>query len=95
MLKAINLKHYSSYFLKKHILLLVSIPFLFLECTPYETYFEDALCIEDITIIDPKKGQIDNQTLIIQKGKISKIFPSQEINLSREKLYWRFGATYV
>jgi imidazolonepropionase-like amidohydrolase len=84
MLKAINLNHYSSYFLKKHILLLVSISFLFLECTPYETYFEDSLCIENITIIDPQKGQIDNQTLIIQNGKISKIFPSQEINLSRE-----------
>jgi len=55
---------------------------LILGCNSSGVYFEDTLCIENITIIDPITGPLENQTLIIQNGIISQIIQSTDITLS-------------
>ena len=35
-------------------------------------FFEDALCIENISTIDPEIGLLENQTIIIKAGKNAK-----------------------
>ena len=51
-------------------------------CQPTEVVFEEALCIENISIIDPEKGLIKNQTVIIKAGKIHKVVSSDELHLA-------------
>lgn len=55
---------------------------LIIGCKNSEVVFEDALCIENISIIDAIDGLSENQTIIIQNGKILQIIPSEEIHLS-------------
>ncbi len=50
---------------------------------PAEVVFEDTLCIENISTIDPEAGLIENQTVIIKSGKIYKVFSSNEIRLAK------------
>jgi hypothetical protein len=42
-------------------------------CQTNEVLFEDALCIENITTIDPTDGLKENQTVVLKDGKIIKI----------------------
>ena len=51
-------------------------------CNTPDSYFEDALCIDNISIIDPKVGLIEHQTVIIKEGKILQVLPADQINLS-------------
>lgn len=51
-------------------------------CQPSGVVFEGALCIQNITTIDPTDGQKENQTVIIKDGKIQKIAPTAELKLS-------------
>ena len=51
-------------------------------CNTPDSYFEDALCIDNISIIDLKLGLIEQQTVIIKEGKILQILPTDQINLS-------------
>ncbi|MEP0987929.1 amidohydrolase family protein [Ekhidna sp.] len=44
--------------------------------------FEDALCIENISIINPNSGLTENQTVIIKNGIIHQITPSLKLQLS-------------
>lgn len=53
-------------------------------CQPQGTLFKDALCIENISIIDPEVGLVPNQTVIIKDGKILKISDSAELKLASE-----------
>lgn len=53
-------------------------------CQPDKVVYEDALCIENISIVDPVNGLTENQTIIIQAGKISKIADSGELNLAAD-----------
>ncbi|MDG2449337.1 MAG: amidohydrolase family protein, partial [Saprospiraceae bacterium] len=53
---------------------------LFHSCTN-NVMFEDAVCVQNITIIDPIDGESSNQTLIIKDGRILKIAPSKELLL--------------
>lgn len=53
-------------------------------CQPSEVIFEDALCIENISIIDHEEGLKENQTIIIKAGKIYQVTPSQELHLSKK-----------
>ena len=62
-------------------LFLVSTLCLF-RCGPPESLFEGAVCIENITTVDPTDGLRPNQTVIIKDGKIFKIAPTTEIKLS-------------
>jgi imidazolonepropionase-like amidohydrolase len=55
---------------------------LFVHCSQPEVVFEDALCIQNISTIDPIEGIKENQTIIIREGKILKIAPSSELRLS-------------
>ena len=45
-------------------------------CTTPDTYFADALCIDNISIIDPELGLIEHQTVIIKEGKILQVISS-------------------
>ncbi|WP_420316007.1 amidohydrolase family protein [Ekhidna sp.] len=56
--------------------------FILSACQPSGELFEDAICIENIATIDPGNGLMENQTVIIKDGKIHKIAPSQELQLS-------------
>ena len=58
--------------------------FTFFACQNSEVFFEDALCIENISTIDPEIGLLENQTIIIKAGKIIQIFPSPELQLSKQ-----------
>lgn len=51
-------------------------------CQPTETFFEDAFCIENISVIDPENGLLENQTVIIRDGIIHKITPTEDLRLS-------------
>ena len=55
-----------------------------LSCQPKESFFKDAICIENISIIDPLSGVINNQTIIIENGKISRVMNSADISLSEK-----------
>lgn len=46
--------------------------------------FEDALCIQNISTIDPIDGLKENQTIVIKDGKIYKIAPTSTLLLSKE-----------
>ena len=53
-------------------------------CQNSELIFEDALCIENISTVDPEVGLLENQTIIIKSGKIIQISPSQDLQLAKE-----------
>ena len=69
--------------IKTHLLLLILFCTLF-SCQNSEVFFEDALCIENISTIDPEIGLLENQTIIIKAGKIIQISPSQDLQLAKE-----------
>ncbi|WP_425392141.1 amidohydrolase family protein [Ekhidna sp.] len=56
---------------------------LITSCQSTVRYY-DALCIENITTIDPVDGAKENQTVILKNGKIFKISPTNSLNLSDE-----------
>ena len=56
--------------------LLIAMILLTLSCQEEGVVFESAICIENITTIDPIDGLKEHQTLIIQDGIISKIVAS-------------------
>lgn len=51
-------------------------------CTPPGEVFEGALCIQNITTVDPNDGVRERQTVIIKDGKILKVAPTAELRLS-------------
>ncbi len=56
----------------------------FIGCQPKGTFFEDVICIENITTIDPVEGLKEHQTLVLKDGKILKIKATSELQLSEE-----------
>ena len=69
--------------IKTHLLLLILFCTLF-SCQNSEVFFEDSLCIENISTIDPEIGLLEDQTIIIKAGKIIQISPSQDLQLAKE-----------
>ncbi|HNP96640.1 MAG TPA: hypothetical protein PKJ63_13460, partial [Cyclobacteriaceae bacterium] len=59
-------------------LFFLSVLAFLIACTPEQT-FENAICIENITVIDPLDGATEGQTVVIKDGKIHKIAPSTEL----------------
>jgi len=55
-----------------------------LSCQSNEVLFEDAICIQNISTIDPTDGLKDNQTIILKDGKIHKIADTSTLALSIE-----------
>ena len=53
-------------------------------CQPSGEVFADSICIENVNVIHPENGLIENQTIIIQGDKIIKVTPSKELLLSAE-----------
>lgn len=64
------------------LLIHLCIIFLFLGCQKSGEFFKDAICIENVSVINPEKGLTENQTVIIQDDKIFKIVSSKELQLS-------------
>lgn len=62
----------------------ILIAFIFIGCSPKESVFEGAICIENITTIDPVDGPKEGQTVIIKDGKIYKITTSSSLKLAAE-----------
>lgn len=60
-----------------------SIVFL-VSCQPKEAVFENSLCIQNISTIDPIDGLKENQTVVIKDGKIHKIADSASLSLSEK-----------
>ena len=60
--------------------------FTLYSCQNSEVFFEDSLCIENISTIDPEIGLLENQTIIIKAGKIIQISPSQDLQLAKENI---------
>lgn len=60
------------------------IALLLASCLPKESVFENSICIENITTIDPIEGLKENQTVIIKGEKIFKISPTQKLKLSEK-----------
>ncbi len=59
--------------------------FLFVvACQPSGEVFADATCIENVTIVHPEKGLIENQTVIVLGEKILKVVASKDLQLSPE-----------
>ncbi|QLG45005.1 amidohydrolase family protein [Costertonia aggregata] len=57
---------------------------VFIACQPKEALFEDAICIQNISTIDPIEGLTKKQTIVIKDGKIHKIVDSADLLLSKE-----------
>ncbi|MBL7851823.1 MAG: amidohydrolase family protein [Cyclobacteriaceae bacterium] len=51
-------------------------------CQPPGEMFEGAICIQNITTVDPTDGPREAQTVIIKDGKILRISPTAELRLS-------------
>lgn len=67
-----------------HPLSLLTLSIILVSCEPKGSTFENAVCIENVSIIDAENGQLDHQTVIIQNGKISKVSPTASLTLSKE-----------
>lgn len=57
---------------------------LITRCQPPGEMFEGAICIQNITTVDPTDGARDAQTVIIKDGKILKVAPTAELQLSEK-----------
>ncbi len=68
--------------MKNYNILFLVVVFLQFSCKPTDTVYEDAICIVNISTIDPNDGLKENQTVILKDGKILKIAASSELNLS-------------
>lgn len=53
-----------------------------IRCQPSGEVFQGALCIQNITTIDPTDGAREGQTIIVKDGRILKIAPTAELRLS-------------
>ena len=51
-------------------------------CKSKDTIYENAICIENISTIDPVVGLRENQTVIVKDGKILKVANTSELSLS-------------
>ena len=67
--------------MRKSLLLIFALLLLY-SCKPEGALYENAICIQNVTTIDPENGLRENQTVIIQEGKIIKVGASDEIPLS-------------
>lgn len=64
------------------ILIIFSALLVVQSCGPSGEVFENAVCIQNITTIDPQEGARVNQTVILRDGKIFRIAPTAELKLS-------------
>ncbi len=68
--------------MKNYNILFLVVVLLQFNCKPTDTVYEDAICIVNISTIDPNDGLKENQTVILKGGKILKIAASSQLNLS-------------
>ena len=72
----------------KNFALIVLTFIFFISCDDALIYYEDAYCIENISIIDPNDGLKENQTVIIKSNKIYQIFDSSNKKLSNKNIIY-------
>jgi len=60
----------------------------FISCNDNSIYFKEAYCIENISIIDPNDGLIENKTIVIKSNKIHQIFDSNKLILSKKNIIY-------
>src|SRR6056297_244349 len=68
--------------MKRFSVLLAFLILLFTACQSIETEYEDATVIQNITTIDAENGLYENQTVVIQDGKIVEVSSSDELSIS-------------
>ena len=64
-------------------------------CKSDEVFFDNAICIENISTIDAESGLKENQTLVIKDGKIYKIFQSNQVKLSNKNTIINGNGKYI
>jgi len=62
-------------------LLLATVLLLLAGCQPPGESFPDSLVIQHVTIIDAQQGSLEDQTVVIQDGKILRVTPSSNLKL--------------
>ena len=72
----------------KNFTLIVLTFIFFISCDDNSIYYEDAYCIENISIIDPNDGLKENKTVIIKSNKIHQIFDSSKTKLSKKNIIY-------
>lgn len=58
--------------------------FLLVACQPSTVYYSDAICIENVTLIDPIDGAITEQTVVVEDGKITFVGPTSSLLLDEK-----------
>ena len=64
-------------------------------CSEETIFFENSYVIENINIIDPIDGLSSNKTLVITKNKITEIFNSNEIKVSKKNKIFNGEAKFL
>lgn len=68
--------------MKRFTILLTFLILLLTACQSNEAQYENATVIQNITTIDAENGLIENQTVVIQDGKIVEVASAEEISVS-------------
>jgi imidazolonepropionase-like amidohydrolase len=53
-------------------------------CQPSTDYYSEAICIGNVTVVDPIDGEMPDQTLIIEDGKIRRMGPANSFRLDEK-----------
>ena len=76
------------FIIKKKILFFIIFLFQIISCSNEDIFFEGALVIENIGVIDPIDGLEENMSVVIKEGRILDIFKTNEISISKKnKVY--------
>jgi hypothetical protein len=73
------------FIIKKKILFFIIFLFQIISCSNEDIFFEGALVIENIGVIDPIDGLEENMSVVIKEGRILDIFKKNEISISKKK----------
>ena len=75
--------------------ILVILVLILQSCEDNTLYFEDAYVIENVNIIDPLDGMLEQQTVVIKKNKIHQIYTTAEIRLSPKNTIYDGSNQYL
>ena len=70
-------------------------PLFIFSCSEETIFFENSYVIENINIIDPIDGLSSNKTVVITKNKITEIFNSNEIKISKKNKIFNGEAKFL
>ncbi|HKK73971.1 MAG TPA: amidohydrolase family protein [Saprospiraceae bacterium] len=64
--------------------ILIYLAIFLLSCQPSAVYYPDAICIENVTVIDPIDGEQAGRTVIIEGDKIIQVSPTEDLSLDEK-----------